>query len=106
MGAFGWLVHDVTIGVVIAVGVAVLFVMRAMMDSVGRWIDQRHSDRREAQRLAVAGAGEDDVFHPGPAKAFGGLLAQHPAHRIAEVGFSTAVGPNDRCDSRTVELHL
>ena len=50
-----------------------------------RGIHQGHGDGGHAQRLAVAGAGEDHVFHAGAAQAASGLLAQHPTDGIAEV---------------------
>ena len=63
-------------------------------------------DLGEAQRLALAGAGEDDVFHAGAAQAFGALLAEDPTDGVAEVGFSAAVGAHDGGDAGAVEAHF
>ncbi|EWS63648.1 hypothetical protein Y695_03117 [Hydrogenophaga sp. T4] len=49
-------------------------------------------DTGAAGRLAVVGAVEDHVLH-GLATQLGGLaLAQHPAHRVHDVGLAAAVG--------------
>jgi hypothetical protein len=55
-------------------------------------IDQRHGDGGQSQGFAVAGAGEDYVFHPGATEAFGRLFAEHPTDGIAQIRFATAVG--------------
>jgi hypothetical protein len=34
------------------------------------------------------------------------LLAQDPAYGVAQIGFSTAIGANDGCDTRTGKFHL
>ena len=49
---------------------------------------------------------EDDIFHASAAKSLGGLFAQHPAHGITEVGFSTSIRPDDRCNAVAAKLHL
>jgi hypothetical protein len=41
--------------------------------------------------IAVAGSGEDHVFHACAAEAFGGLFAKHPAYGVAEIGCAAAV---------------
>ena len=69
-------------------------------------IDQRHGDGGQTQGLAVAGAGEDDVFHAGAAQAFRRLFAEHPTDGIAQVGFATAVGPDDGSDAAAIEAEL
>ena len=43
-------------------------------------------------RLALAGAVEDDVLHGLATQLAGLALAQHPAHRIHDVGLAAAVG--------------
>ena len=45
----------------------------------------------EVERLALAGAVEDDVLHFAAAQALGGLLAQHPLDRVNDVGLAAAV---------------
>jgi len=52
-------------------------------------------DRRAAGRLARGGAVEDDVLHRLAAQLGRLGLAQHPAHRIHDVGLAAAVGPHD-----------
>ena len=58
------------------------------------------------KRLAVARAGEDDVFHPRAAQALGGLLAEHPTDGVAQVGFSTTVRSDNGGDAGAGKLHL
>ena len=50
-------------------------------------------DTCKAGGLAGAGSQEDDILHLLSAQAAGGLLAEHPAHRIANIALSTAVRP-------------
>ena len=57
-------------------------------------IVHRQRDLREAHRPAAGGAVEDDVLHLGAAQAFAGLLAQHPTHRVADIGLAGAVRPD------------
>jgi len=55
---------------------------------------EHHLDRGARGRLAVARTVEDDVLH-GLAAQLGGLgLAQHPAHRVDDVGLAAAVRPH------------
>ena len=49
----------------------------------GRGIGHRQCDLGHAERLAVARAGEDHVFHAGAAQALGALLAEDPADGVA-----------------------
>src|SRR5690606_21086372 len=57
-------------------------------------IIENQLNRCAARRFALRGAIENHVLH-GLATQLGGFaLAQHPAHRIDDVGFSTAVGPD------------
>ena len=49
-----------------------------------------------AQRLARLRAAEDHVLHAGAAQGLGALLAQYPAHRVADIAFSGAVGTDNR----------
>ena len=69
-------------------------------------VHQRHGDVGHAERLAVARAGENHVFHAGAAQALGGLLAQHPTDGIADVGLAAAVGPDDGGDPFPVEAQF
>ena len=71
-----------------------------------RGIRHRQRDLRHAERLALARAGEDHVFHARAAQALGALLAQHPTDGVAQVGFSTAVRAHDGGDAGAVEPHL
>ncbi len=57
------------------------------------------SDLREAQSLALGGAAKDHVLHLGAAQSPQGLLPHHPAHGIADVAFSAAIGPHHRGDA-------
>ena len=59
-----------------------------------------------AERLSIAGAGENHVLHAGAAEALGALLAEDPADGIAEVRFSAAVRADDGGDAGTVESHV
>ena len=69
-------------------------------------------DRRAADRLALAGAVEDDVLHRLAAQRRGLRLAQHPAHGVDDVGLAAAVGADDadelsgRRDRRGVDERL
>ena len=72
----------------------------------GGGVDHRQGDLRHPQRLTLARAGEDHVFHAGAAQALGALLAQDPTDGVAEVGFSAAVGTHDGRDAGAVEPHL
>ena len=58
------------------------------------------------QRLAVARAGENHVFHAGAAEAFRRLFAEHPTDGIAEVRFAAAVGTDDGRDAAAIEAEL
>ncbi len=69
-------------------------------------VHQGHGDGRHAQRLSISSAGEDNIFHPGATQGLSGLLAQHPANGVAQIGFSTTVGSNDGGDARAVESHF
>src|SRR6478609_8092365 len=69
-------------------------------------IDHGDGDRRHAERLAVACAGEYDVFHPAAAEALGGLLAEHPTNGVAQIGFAASIGSDYGCDAGTVETHF
>ena len=58
-------------------------------------IIENQLNRCPPRRFALRGAIENHVLH-GLATQLGGFaLAQHPAHRIDDVGFSTAVGPDN-----------
>ncbi len=69
-------------------------------------IDQGERDLGHAGGLAVAGAGEDDVFHLDAAEGLGGLLAQNPGDGVGDVGLAAAVGTDDCGDAFAGELDL
>ena len=48
-----------------------------------------------AEGLALLGAVENHIGHAGAAQGFGGLLPQHPAHGVADIAFSRAIGPDN-----------
>ena len=52
-----------------------------------------------AQRLARLRSAENHVLHAGAAQGLGTLLAQDPAHRVADIAFSGAIGTDDRRDA-------
>ena len=69
-------------------------------------IHQGHGHVGHAERLAVAGAGENHVFHAGAAQALGRLFAEHPTDGIADVGLAAAVRTDDGGDALPVEAQL
>ena len=52
-------------------------------------------DTGPAGGLALARAVEDHVLHRLAAQLAGLALAQHPAHRVHDVGLAAAIGPDD-----------
>ena len=60
---------------------------------VGIIDDQRHLG--QSLGLAALGAGEDDLLHLSAAEHLRALLAQHPADRVGNVGFSGSVRADD-----------
>ena len=52
-------------------------------------------DTCKAGGLAGAGSQEDDILHLFSAQAAGGLLTEHPAHRIGDVALAAAVWTYD-----------
>ena len=69
-------------------------------------VDERQRHFGHARGLAVARAGEDDVFHARAAQRLGRLLAQHPGDGVGNVGFSAAVRPHNSGDAVAVEFQL
>ena len=69
-------------------------------------VDQRQRDFGHARGLAVARAGEDDVFHLDAAQALSRLLAEHPGDRVRDIRLAAAVGTDDRGDAVAGQLHL
>ena len=69
-------------------------------------VDEGERDLGHAGGLAVAGAGEDDVFHLDAAEALGGLLAEDPGDGVGDVGLAAAVGADDGGDALAGELDL
>ena len=49
-----------------------------------------------AQRFARLRSAENHVLHAGAAQRLGALLTKHPAHRVADIAFSGAVGTANR----------
>ena len=96
VGAGGQAVGDDELG---TVGVELVAV-------VDLGIDEGEGDFGHAGGFAVAGAGEDDVFHLDAAEAFGGLLAEDPGDGVGDVGFAAAVGADDGGDAVSGELDL
>ena len=47
---------------------------------------------RKALGSPALGAGENHILHPFPPEGLGGLLSQHPAHRVADIAFAASVG--------------
>src|SRR5581483_6385731 len=78
-GVVGYLVLDIDLGGGVEVGAAV---------DVG--IDERGRDLGHAGGLAVAGAGEDHVFHAGAAQRLGRLLTQDPGDGVRDVRLAAA----------------
>ena len=60
---------------------------------------EHEADLAVGEGLALLGAVEDHVGHAGAAQGFCGLLAQHPAYRIADVALARAVRPDNARDS-------
>ena len=52
-----------------------------------------------AHRFAAIGAVEDHIGHFATAQGLGGLLAEHPADGVGDVGFAAAVGTDDGGDT-------
>ena len=69
-------------------------------------VDEGERDLGHAGGLAVAGAGEDDVFHLDAAEGLGGLLAENPGDGVGDVGLAAAVGADDGGDAFAGELDL
>ena len=69
-------------------------------------VHQGHGHVGHAQRLAIARAGENHVFHSRAAQALGGLFAQHPTDGIGYVRLAAAVGPDNAGDAGAVETEL
>ena len=61
---------------------------------------QRQAHHGKAHGSPAAGAAEDDVLHlSGSAKLAGAGLAQHPPHRVRQIGLTRAVGADDAGDA-------
>ena len=70
---------------------------------LSRAIGEGERDFGKAERLARVGSVENDVGHFAAAKRFGGLFAEHPAHRIEQIGFAAAIRADD-CGNAFVEI--
>ncbi len=73
---------------------------------VGFGVDQGQRHFGHAGGLAVARAGEDDVFHAGAAQGLGRLLAQHPGDGVGNIRLAAAVGADDGRHTVPVELEF
>ena len=60
---------------------------------------EEERDFGDVDRAPGRRALEDHVLHLAAAEQPGRLLAQHPAHRVGDVGFAAAVGPDDGGDA-------
>ena len=59
--------------------------------------DERHF--AIAHAFALLRAVEDDVLHLAAAQCLGALFAEHPAHRVGQIGFAAAVRPDNAGDA-------
>ena len=87
------------------------------LESRSRWarwyrVHRKFQDRSSqahfghARGIAVARAGEDDVFHARAAQSLGRLLAEHPGDRVGDIRFAAAVGADDGGDAFAVKFQL
>src|SRR5207248_9669175 len=73
---------------------------------------EKELDRRASNRLAIAGAVEDDVLHRFAAQRRRFRFAEHPANGIDDVGLAAAIGTDDadelagRRDRRRIDERL
>ena len=95
LGSRGHFVLDLHFGRFVRVGAVIHF-----------GIDQRERHLGHARRLAVASAGEDNVFHARAAQSLGRLLTQHPGDRVGNVRLAATVRADDGCDPVPVELEF
>src|SRR3954468_16770138 len=87
------------------VGITVLMAIRWNV-SVKFGIDQGHRDGSHSNGLSIPGPREDHIFHAAAAESPRGLFAKHPADRVTQVRFATAVGTDDGGYPRSVESHI
>jgi hypothetical protein len=73
---------------------------------VGFRVDQGERHFGHTCRFAVAGAGEDHIFHACAAQGLGRLLAQHPGDGVGNIGLAAAVGADDGGHAVPVELEF
>ena len=64
-----------------------------------RRIVQNERDLGKADRSAFDRAAENDILHFCTAQAAGGLLAEHPADCVGNIGLAAAVRADDRCQT-------
>ncbi len=72
-----------------------LGILPPLSADAARAVVERELDRRAADRLAVAGAVEDDVLHRLAAQRGRLRLAQHPADGVDDVRLAATVGADD-----------
>src|SRR5439155_13873112 len=70
-----------------------LGVLRPLSGGAAERIVERELDRRPRERRAIHRAVEDHILHRVAAQCGGAALAEHPAHRIDDVGLTAAVRP-------------
>ena len=70
-------------------------VARPLAAGLAQAVVEHQFDARAVHRLAVAGTVEQHVLHGFAAQMARRRLAEHPAHRIDDVGFAAAVGADD-----------
>src|SRR6185437_5190658 len=69
-------------------------------------INQRERNLGHTGGLAVAGSGEDHIFHAGTAQALGRLLAQYPGDGVRDIRLPAPVGADDCRHTVPVELQF
>ena len=74
--------------------------------SVNFWINQSQRHFGHPGRVAVAGAGEDHVFHARAAQRLGRLLTEHPGDRVGDVRLAAAVRADDGGNAFAMELQF
>ena len=60
----------------------------------------RQRNLRHAHRLASVGPVKNHIRHLLTPQSLGRLLAQHPTHRVRDIGLATAIGADDGRNAR------
>ena len=74
--------------------------------SINFGIDQSQGHFRHSGGIAVAGAGEDHVFHARAAQRLGRLLTEHPGDGVGDVRLAAAVRADDGGDAFAMEFQF